>query len=332
MRKNAWGMTRGGLFCCGLMAAGMALQLAVGPLRWDALAWPLNGVCLFVLLTGIVLMHLCRRKVRLFRWMATLQAGIPAMLTCAMLTVLMGVTRQVPSGHAPAEPFGITAMLSFWPFVLAYFWLMLLVGMVTLTRLRPRWRNVPFLLNHLGIFIALVAGTLGSADVQTLRMMVAEGKTEWRAVDVRHRVHELPVAIELHDFSIEQEPMPVFKSDVTVYTKSGLVVRDTIRVNKPLAVRGWKIYQYSYEESRPEVGDISVFELVRDPWLPYVYLGIFMMLAGAVALFFGREKDGSQQAEGFDKGHNVSSPVLAHNSQERSELTSDSNSSLTSKT
>ena len=80
------------------------------------------------------------------------------------------------------------------------------------------------------------------------------------------------------------------------------------------------------------MGDISVFELVRDPWLPYVYLGIFMMLAGAVALFFGREKDDSQQAEGFDKGHNVSSPVLAHNSQERSELTSDSNSSLTSKT
>lgn len=292
-RNKVWGMTEGGLFCLALVMVGMVLQLVVGPFRWDAMAWPVNVVCLVVLLSGIVLMHLCRGRVRLFRWMSTLQAGIPAMLTCAMLTVLMGVTRQVPSGHVPADPFGITAMLSFWPFVLACLWLVLLVGMVSLTRLRPRWRNVPFLLNHWGIFIALVAGTLGSADVQTLRMMVQEGKTEWRAVDAKHRIHELPVAIELHDFSIREEPLPAFVSDVTVYTKNGLVLRDTIRVNKPLSVRGWKIYQYSYEETEAGQTDVSVFELVRDPWLPCVYTGIFMMLAGAVWLFLGRKEEGT---------------------------------------
>ncbi|MBR6141124.1 MAG: cytochrome c biogenesis protein ResB [Bacteroidaceae bacterium] len=283
MRKT-WRMKEGGLVCSALIVAGMVLQLAVGPVRWDTMAWPANIIVLAVLLLGITTMHMLRGKVQLFRWMATLQAGIPAMVTCAMLTVLMGVTRQVPSGHVPMEPIGITAMLSFWPFVLSYVWLMVLVGMVCMTRLcHPSWRNVPFLLNHLGIFIALVAGTLGNADMQSLRMMVQEGKTEWRAMDARHRVHELPVAIELHDFSIEEQPRLSYVSDVTVYTKSGIAVRDTIRVNKPLSVRGWKIYQYSYDEAKGSMSDISVFELVRDPWLPYVYLGIFMLLAGAVA-------------------------------------------------
>lgn len=31
--------------------------------------------------------------------------------------------------------------------------------------------------------------------------------------------------------------------------------------------------------------NLSVFELVKDPWLPVVYIGIFMLLLGAVGMF-----------------------------------------------
>ena len=31
--------------------------------------------------------------------------------------------------------------------------------------------------------------------------------------------------------------------------------------------------------------NLSVFELVKDPWLPVVYIGIFMLLFGAVGMF-----------------------------------------------
>ena len=30
---------------------------------------------------------------------------------------------------------------------------------------------------------------------------------------------------------------------------------------------------------------ISVLELVADPWLPYVYIGIFLLALGAVGMF-----------------------------------------------
>jgi hypothetical protein len=37
---------------------------------------------------------------------------------------------------------------------------------------------------------------------------------------------------------------------------------------------------------------ISILELVSDPWLPIVYTGIYMMLGGAVSMFVlgGRRK------------------------------------------
>lgn len=82
----------------------------------------------------------------------------------------------------------------------------------------------------------------------------------------------------------EREPRR-FASEVKVYTESGRRDSATIEVNKPFELEGWKIYQLSYDESKGRWSDISVFELVRDPWLPVVYTGIWMMIAGAVCLF-----------------------------------------------
>lgn len=87
----------------------------------------------------------------------------------------------------------------------------------------------------------------------------------------------------------EREPQR-FVSDVTVYTQEGDVLQDTIEVNHPLKISGWNIYQLSYDETKGRWSDISVFELVRDPWLPYVYAGILMMMAGAVCLFINAPK------------------------------------------
>lgn len=76
-----------------------------------------------------------------------------------------------------------------------------------------------------------------------------------------------------------------FASDVVVYTPDRKQRQAVVEVNKPLTVAGWKIYQLSYDERMGRWSPTSVFELVRDPWLPVVYAGIFMMLAGALWLF-----------------------------------------------
>ena len=110
--------------------------------------------------------------------------------------------------------------------------------------------------------------------------------------DMQNRPHKLDFAIRLNDFSIEMYPAELgggpkrYASDVTLFTADGDSLRDTILVNKPLSIMGWKVYQLSYNEAMGGMSESSVLELVRDPWLPYVYVGIFMMLLGAVLLFF----------------------------------------------
>ena len=82
----------------------------------------------------------------------------------------------------------------------------------------------------------------------------------------------------------EREPRR-FASDVTVYTQSGEKLSGTIEVNEPMKIDGWKIYQLSYDETKGRWSNVSVFELVSDPWLPIVYTGIWMMIAGAICMF-----------------------------------------------
>lgn len=76
-----------------------------------------------------------------------------------------------------------------------------------------------------------------------------------------------------------------FVSEVQIYTKDKQTHPAVIEVNKPFALNGWKIYQLSYDERMGAWSRTSVFELVSDPWLPVVYFGIGMMLAGAFWLF-----------------------------------------------
>ena len=76
-----------------------------------------------------------------------------------------------------------------------------------------------------------------------------------------------------------------FSSELNIQTKSGKNVTTTIEVNQPFHIDGWTIYQLSYNTEMGRWSNLSILELVRDPWLPVVYLGIFLMMLGAVFLF-----------------------------------------------
>jgi len=77
-----------------------------------------------------------------------------------------------------------------------------------------------------------------------------------------------------------------FSSDVQVFTKGGSRNRAVIEVNKPYKIMGWNLYQLSYNEQMGKWSDTSIIELVKDPWLPVVYAGVFMLIAGAAFMFW----------------------------------------------
>ena len=130
--------------------------------------------------------------------------------------------------------------------------------------------------------------------MQRLKMMTVKGEPEWRAMTPQYQVVELPIAIELKDFIMEtyDNGSPKrFASDIQIQTKTGKNIRTTVEVNKPVEVEGWKIYQYGYDTQMGAMSQTSILELVSDPWLPWVYTGIYMMLGGAVCMFvFGNKR------------------------------------------
>lgn len=398
-----WGFKEGCLIGAGLLATGWLLQITIGEIDWSLFACPVNIIVLVLYIAGIVAMHCLRKRVYFFGWMSHYTSAVSSLLWVAGITVVMGLIRQIPSGH-PADMLGFSRMLSAWPFVLLYIWMVTVLGLTTLRAGFPfRWKKLAFLLNHAGLFIALITATLGNADMQRLKMTTRIDNAEWRAMDGYGKLIELPLAIELKDFTIDEYPpklmlidnetgrtlpekspvhvlleegvtngslqdwqltieqsipmaasvatedtlkftefhsmgatyavylkavnqknqttkegwvscgsflfpykairldsltsivMPErepqrFVSEVKIYTQEGTITGGTIEVNRPMEIEGWKIYQLSYDETKGRWSDISVFELVRDPWLPVVYTGIIMMMAGAICLFVSAQK------------------------------------------
>ncbi len=407
MWSKPWSYKEGLTIGAGLLIIGILLQMTVGAINWDLFACPVNVIVLLVYIVALIAMHLLRKRVYLFSWLSHYSAAVSALLWVVGMTVVMGLIRQAPSGHAPnasTDLLGFSQMITSWPFVLLYFWMVTALGLTILRASFPfKWRRLSFLLNHIGLFVALIAATLGNADMQRLKMTTRMGNAEWRATDDKGQLIELPLAIELKDFTIDEYPpklmlidnetgrtlpekspehvlleegvtkgtlqnwqltieqsipmaasvatedalkftefhsmgatyavylkavnqknqttkegwvscgsflfpykairldsltslvMPErepqrFASEVKIYTQEGTITEGTIEVNRPMEIEGWKIYQLSYDETKGRWSDVSVFELVRDPWLPVVYAGIIMMMAGAVCLFVSAQK------------------------------------------
>lgn len=284
MWVKPWKTAEGFLIGGGLFAVGLALQLTMGPIDWSLFASPVNWIMLVLLLAFLALMFLLRKKVYAFEWMMHGHAAVASLSWALGITLVMGLLPQTREGGVT----WLSQMLTFWPFVIIWTWMMVISGLATINHLlRFTIKEIPFLLNHLGVFVAIVAATLGSADVQKLHMTVYYEAPEWRALSDNDDVVESGVAIELHQFTVDyyEDMTPKrFASDISVYTENGKNVHGTVEVNKPLKVNGWKIYQYGYDNALGSKSPYSVFMLVKDPWLPAVYTGIFLMLAGALCL------------------------------------------------
>ena len=290
-----WSMTEGWLIMIGLVVSGVLIQSTVGAVPWSLFSWPANIISVGVFSVLAIMLYIMRRTSYFCRWISTSTAAVSALSVSAVLTIVMGLIRQEERGT------WLSGILSFWPFVLSYLFMAIILSQICLQRISHfHWRrDIPFLLNHLGLLIVLLTATLGNADMRRVKMITEKGQAEWRVLNEKGEVEELPIAIELDRFIMEEYPTDSisaegqagsrapkrFASEVHVYTKSGVSTTATIDVNKPFEIEGWKIYQYGYDTQMGAMSNISILELVRDPWLTWVYIGIWMMLLGAWSMF-----------------------------------------------
>lgn len=244
MWEKPWTVKEGFVMGAGLLITGELLQLSVGPVDWQAFAWPVNLIVLVVWIIGVSILYAMRKKVYAFRFLTTGAATVSALVYAVALTAFMGLIRQVGDTQPAADKIGFTKMLSFWPFVIIYLWIAVIVAQVALSQLHHfKWRSLPSLVSHIGLLSVLVAATLGSANIQKLTMTTKVGTPEWRAYDEKGKLHELPLAIQLNAFTIDEYPPKLMIIDsigIPLPEKKPvtLLLDDTFKEGKLL---GWNI-------------------------------------------------------------------------------------------
>ena len=381
----------------GLATTGFALQLALGGRGVPAPVAPWSILLLAAFIAVILAGGRASRSGGLFLALSE----VPVTLACFTAIGLMGAVAGTVPQRPPAEPglaakLGAHAVTTSWPFVLTLLLLLLNLGVALVRRLFP-WRpgSARFALGHLGLWIALAAGTFGSGDIERVRLEVREGAAVVHGTDTTGAVREMPFGLRLLDFRLEEYPPAVtfldtesgamlwqkgdprmeavpgasgiwkhlrieiesvipraialpsgeyatgsnpdapsaailrvtdtvsgktdrgavvggavetlpkslvvgkiavtlakprpknFLSEVILFTPDGASRPATVEVNAPASVVGWRVYQLGYDEKRGPGSDLATFEAVRDPWLPAVYAGVFLLIAGAFGMIFG---------------------------------------------
>ncbi|SDW07327.1 respiratory nitrite reductase specific cytochrome c biogenesis protein NrfK /respiratory nitrite reductase specific cytochrome c biogenesis protein NrfL [Lutibacter oricola] len=399
IRRNLWdapwGYVESFFIGIGLMLTGFFLEISSSGSLDFTVSYPYNLYFLLGYVGFLLILYFGFRNTQVVRWLTKVPASISSIVLITFLVMIMGIVPQIPSENNIITNLGLNKITSNWAFLLVLFQFLTCLGLITIKRIvQFKTENIGFILNHLGLFLALVAGMLGTGDLQRLSLNTFENKHSWVATDINNKEVELPFAVYLNEFLIEEynpklalidnvsgevvendgknlylinkdedyiyknyqvnvekfhtssgrigdRYMPVsdigsppsaylsvkniendsivkgwiscgsfahpyqslkldskysfvmtipeakkFSSDIDIVSKEGDKTKTVLEVNKPYKYNGWKLYQLSYNEKMGKWSKLSVIELVRDPWLPVIYTGIFMMIAGAFYMFW----------------------------------------------
>jgi len=156
-----------------------------------------------------------------------------------------------------------------WPFVIVLTWFLTVLA----SRLFRRFSLAGF-----GLWIALWAGMLGSADASLTRVLVHREEFSQ---------NELPFGMRLEDFRVNHyqtgEPME-YRAQI-IFRESGREHSKTLRVNHPVHFRGYGVYLADYDTSKGSDSDYCIVMVTRQPWRWLVFAGVLLMLGGALKIF-----------------------------------------------
>lgn len=272
-----------------LLLLSIVVQCVFGNFPFAFFAFPLDVLLALLWIGGMVYMYKEKRSSQTVRLWISPQCTYWTLGWFLAGCLVIGLFPQL-SAQETAEKSGIFSRLgcynfmSSWIFVTGLFALLTHLGMITLKRGflpgRNRWR---FVLNHAGLWLALFAGVIGSAEEQTLRIPVFRDSPSNEAYSEQGTKVYLPKALQLTDFTVEHylngSPRRFF-AEVSI---DGQPVH--LEVNHPYAAN-WAedYYLTSYDVQSPQPR-YCVVQIVREPLKHLMWLGIVMMLCGSGLLF-----------------------------------------------
>ncbi|MGM5631652.1 cytochrome c biogenesis protein ResB [Apibacter raozihei] len=408
-----WAYKESVLFLAGLCFTGIVLQVLCGEFPLELLSYPVNIYCgLFIIISLSFFSFWSNNYI--YQWISGIPFSVTVLGFFMLLSLFMGLIPQSALDEATIFSqliikLGFNSMTSSWLFAIVYSLSLISLGALIIRRSKKfKWSDYAFYLNHFGLWMILFFAGLGAADIKKFQMYVNKGETEWRVYNKNGESLELPLAIRLNDFVMEEykpklviidkkgKPLPVenpdyvqieakhsvtsimgeyevlvqryihdamrkdnyfeerkmtgscpaalvkIKSNKTGFTKEGWIssgspyiiyqtlqldslhtlvmtqpepkkflsditvtkkpnnkekvseqISYLLEVNKPIKIGDWSIYQYGYDEKAGKVSNYSSFELVYDPWVNYVYIGMIILALGSISLLWKGNKTNS---------------------------------------
>lgn len=390
-----------------IFIAGSILEVVSGGRGVALPSWPMNAFIGISFAFILVFLHFFYSDLKEVKWLSRVPASVSSIVLFTLLTLILGLTRQNnPDSPEILKYIGLSHVRSSYTFLLSGLYLLTTLGLVILRRANKlSYKNIGFLMNHLGLWIIVIAGSLGAGDLKRINIYVNEGESVWYGYTNNRQPYELPFTVKLIDFDIDffspklayiesesfkipenignnmvlledgleteianwkinveefypsarkdslgdyyfsndTSAIPVAKvravstqngKEVEGYITSGGIMSrplflslneryslgmarpepreysslleitdpegniDTTQliVNEPVKIAGWNLYQLSYDERLGKWSRLSIIEAIRDPWLSIIYIGIFMVIAGAIYLFtIGKKPEEEQQ-------------------------------------
>lgn len=204
--QSPWGYSESFLFAFGIIFIGFVLEFSIGSKPSIGVSFPFTSILGGLFVLSITLFYFFTRKSKLFQFLSGIPTSVATIVALLFIVILMGITPQVPMENAGfISRLGLNRLTTSWPFLLINFYFLLVLGLVVLKKLIPfQLKNWGFVCSHLGLWIVVLTAGLGSGDLQRLRMDLQESRIEGRAYDEKGNSVELPLAIKLNDFRIEE--------------------------------------------------------------------------------------------------------------------------------
>ena len=268
------------------------LQIIFGNLEPRLFAFPIN----FALLASLIAVcEVVEREYGKQQWVKALRSTDLSVISLCLVAVWCVAGGCVPQTDAVSSGWlyrtGLTQFATSLPFVGLLALLLVQLTMIIIHRLRrpARQWGFTFIAAHAGLWLALAAGLMGSADMKDLRCIAMRGQETRTAYDKKGRINALPYAVELKDFRVERS-----EADHSVVQYEAAIALDgeriSISVNNPHAAT-WqdKLYLVSYDHNAADNKPAyCVLQIVRQPWQAPMCLGIMLLLCGVGGMLLSK--------------------------------------------
>lgn len=205
--KDNWSYKEGFVISLGLVIIALVLEYITKGKGFTIPPWPYNlaGIISFTAFLGVLSSF--EKSSKIIKFLGGVPAAISSIVLVTILAVILGSIPQTTINSRFLNLTGLGHLTSSYLYFFGYLYFLITLGLATFKRIYPlKVKNIGYLLNHLGLYIIIVAGIAGSGDMKRLFFVLYEDSDQFTnvAVNESNEKYQLPISIKLNKFNIEE--------------------------------------------------------------------------------------------------------------------------------